>query len=155
MQFHGTVSVSEIGAFQCPWNFNRISWNCSCDRNWRTASSMELHGVQLNCSCHRNWPNPSYMEFIGFSWNCSCQRIWRTPYDRNHINNAIYLCGWCCVFRIRYALTYLCSPEPVTYLYFFRRFILTSFRKISHETGRVNPCLTVSQNWNPLAMWRH
>ena len=59
MEFHGTSSVSEIGALQVPWNsmellvsaklayskFHGIPWNCSCHRNWRTPSSMEFHGT--------------------------------------------------------------------------------------------------------------
>ena len=56
--------------------FHRIPWNCSCQRNWRTPSSMEFHGtarvieigallVPWNCSCHRNWRTPSSMEFHG------------------------------------------------------------------------------------------
>ena len=56
MDFHGTARVSEIGALEIPWNsmellvssklahfkFHGIPWNCSCHRNWRTPSSMEL-----------------------------------------------------------------------------------------------------------------
>ena len=59
MEFHGTARVSEIGATQDQWNsmellvsaklahfkFHGIPWNCSCQRNWRTPSSMEFHGT--------------------------------------------------------------------------------------------------------------
>ena len=59
MEFHGTACVSEIGALLVPWNsmelfmslklayskFLGIPWNCSCQRNWRTPSSMEFHGT--------------------------------------------------------------------------------------------------------------
>ena len=59
MEFHGTARVSEIGAPKVPWNsmeflmsaklahfkFHGIPWNCSCQRNWRTPSSMEFHGI--------------------------------------------------------------------------------------------------------------
>ena len=59
MEFHGTSSVSEIGALRVPWNsmellvssklahlkFHGIPWNCSCHRNWRITSSMEFHGT--------------------------------------------------------------------------------------------------------------
>ena len=47
MEFHGT-----------PWDF-------SCQRNWRTPSSMEFHGIPWNCSSHRNWRTQSSMEFHG------------------------------------------------------------------------------------------
>ena len=57
--FHGTAHISEIGAFQVPWNsmelllsaklahskFHGIPWNCSYLRNWRTPNSMEIHGT--------------------------------------------------------------------------------------------------------------
>ena len=56
-EFHGTAHVSEIGTPQVPWNsmellvsaklahfkFQGIPWNCSCQRNWHTPSSMEFH----------------------------------------------------------------------------------------------------------------
>ena len=45
--------------------FHGIPWNCSCQRNWRTWSSMEFHG---------NWRTPSSVEFHGIPWNCSCQK---------------------------------------------------------------------------------
>ena len=62
MEFHGTSRFSEIGALQfqgIPWNsmelivsaklahfkFHGIPWNCSCQRNWRTQSSMEFYGT--------------------------------------------------------------------------------------------------------------
>ena len=59
--------------------FHGISWNCSCHRNWRTPSSKEFHGIPWNCSCHRNWRTPNSMEFHGIPWNCSCHRNWHTP----------------------------------------------------------------------------
>ena len=79
MEFHGTSRVSEIGAFQVPWNsmellvsaklahfkFHGIPWNCSCQRNWRTLSSMEFHGIPWNCSSHRIWRTQISMEFHG------------------------------------------------------------------------------------------
>ena len=59
MEFHGTACVSEIGLLLVPWNsmelfvslklayskFHGIPWNCFCQRNWRTPSSMEFHGT--------------------------------------------------------------------------------------------------------------
>ena len=59
MEFHGTACVSEIGLLRVPWNsmelfvslklayykFHGIPWNCFCQRNWRTPSSMEFHGT--------------------------------------------------------------------------------------------------------------
>ena len=59
MEFHGTSQVIEIGALQVPWNsmellessklaqpkFHGIPLNFSCQRNWRTSSSMEFHGT--------------------------------------------------------------------------------------------------------------
>ena len=59
MEFHGTALVIEIGALLVPWNsmelpvsaklahskFHGIPWNFSCQRNWRTPSSMEFHGT--------------------------------------------------------------------------------------------------------------
>ena len=56
-EFHARVS-------EIPWN---SMWNCSCQWNWHTPSSMEFH----NCSCHRNWRTPCPMEFHGIPWNCS------------------------------------------------------------------------------------
>ena len=43
--------------------FHGIPWNCSCQRNWRTLSSMEFHGILWNCSSDRNWRTQSSMEF--------------------------------------------------------------------------------------------
>ena len=57
--------------------FHGIPWNCSCQRNWRTLSSMEFHGIPWNCSSHRYWRITSSMEFHGIPWNFSCQRNWR------------------------------------------------------------------------------
>ena len=93
MEFHGTALVIEIGALLVPWNsmellvsaklahskFHRIPWNYSCQRNWRTPSSMEFHGIPWNFSCQRNWRILSAIEFHGIPWNFSCQRKWRTP----------------------------------------------------------------------------
>ena len=45
--------------------FHGIPWNFSCQRNWRTPSSMEFHGIPWNCSSHRNWRTQSPMEFNG------------------------------------------------------------------------------------------
>ena len=58
-EYHGTACVSEIGLLLVPWNsmelfvslklayskFHGIPWNCFCQRNWRTPSSMEFHGT--------------------------------------------------------------------------------------------------------------
>ena len=93
MEFHGSAGVIDIGALQVPWNsmdlimsanlahhkFHGIPWICSCQRNWRTWSSMEFHGIPWNCSSQRNWRTWSSMEFHGIPWNCLCQRNWRTP----------------------------------------------------------------------------
>ena len=93
MEFHGTARVIEISALLVAQNsmellmssklahlkFHGIPMNCSCQRNWRTPSSMEFHGIPWNCSCHRNWRTPIFIEFHGVLWNCSCQRNWRTP----------------------------------------------------------------------------
>ena len=57
-KLHGTARVSKIGAPQIPWN-------CWCQRNWRTWSSMEFLGIPWNCSCHRNWHTLTSMEFHG------------------------------------------------------------------------------------------
>ena len=82
MEFHGTARVSEIGALLVQWKtmellvsaklahfkingFHGVPWNCSCQRNWHTWSSMEFHGIPWNWSCHRNWRTPSSMEFHG------------------------------------------------------------------------------------------
>ena len=62
MEFHGTALVIEIGALLVS---HGIPWNCSCHRNWRTPSSMELHRIPWNCSCQRNWRILSSMEFHG------------------------------------------------------------------------------------------
>ena len=95
MEFHGTARVIEIGALLVPWNsmnsmellasaklahskFHGIPWNFSCQRNWRTPSSMEFYGIPWIFSCQRNWRTSSSMEFHGIPWNCSCQRNWRT-----------------------------------------------------------------------------
>ena len=97
-----------------PWNsmellmsskFHGIPWNCSCQRNWRTSSSMEFHGtahvitigallVQWNSMellvsaklAHSKfhgiqWNSMELLmssKFHGIPWNCSCQRNWRT-----------------------------------------------------------------------------
>ena len=45
--------------------FHGIPWNCSCQRNWRTASSMEFHGIPWNCLYQRNVRTSSSMEFHG------------------------------------------------------------------------------------------
>ena len=59
MEFHGTARVIEISALLIPRNpmelplsaklahskFHGIPWNCSCQWNWRTPSSMEFHGT--------------------------------------------------------------------------------------------------------------
>ena len=96
MEFHGTARVSEIGAFQVPWNsmllvsaklahsyLHGIPWKCSCQLNWCTWSSMEFHGtarviefgallgIPWNCWCQLNWWTPCFMEFHGIPWNCS------------------------------------------------------------------------------------
>ena len=89
---HGTALVIEIGALLVPWNsmehlvsaelahsnFHGIPWNFSCQRNWRTSSSMEFYGIPWNCSCQRNWRTLSSMEFQWIPWNCSSHRNWRT-----------------------------------------------------------------------------
>ena len=86
-----TSKLREIGALEVPWTsmellvsailahskFHGIPWNCWCQRNWRTWSSMESHGIPWNCSCHGNWRTWSSMEFHGIQWNCSCHRNWR------------------------------------------------------------------------------
>ena len=57
MEFNGTARVSEIDALVVAWNymellvstnfaqsrFHGIPWNCPCQRNWRTPSS--IHGT--------------------------------------------------------------------------------------------------------------
>ena len=58
--------------------FHGIPWNCSCQRNWRTPSSVEIHGIPWNCSCQRNWRTANSMEFHGISWNCLYQQNVRT-----------------------------------------------------------------------------
>ena len=47
--------------------FHGIPWHFSCQRNWRTPSSMEFHGIPWNCSCQLNWRTWSSMEFHGTS----------------------------------------------------------------------------------------
>ena len=103
MEFHGTSRVSEIGTLQVPWNsmellvsaklahskFHGIPWNCSCQRNWRTQSSMEFHGTSLVSeigTLQFPWNSMellvsaklAHSKFHGIPWNCSCQRNWRT-----------------------------------------------------------------------------
>ena len=39
--FHGTARVTRLVHSK----FHGIPWNCSCQRNWRTSSSMECHGT--------------------------------------------------------------------------------------------------------------
>ena len=103
MEFHGTAHVSEIGALQVPWNsmellvsaklahskFHGIPWNCSCQLNWRTQSSMEFHGtshVSEIGALQVPWNSMelllsaklAHSKFHGIPWNCSYQRNWRT-----------------------------------------------------------------------------
>ena len=107
MEFHGTARVSEIGALQVPWNstefhgtahvseklahrkFHGIPWNFSCQRNWRTPSSMEFHGTSRGSeigALQVPWNSIellvsaklAHSKFHGIPWNFSCQRNWRT-----------------------------------------------------------------------------
>ena len=34
-----------VSAKLAHFKFHGIPWNCSCQRNWRTLSSMEFHGT--------------------------------------------------------------------------------------------------------------
>ena len=115
----GTAGVIEIGTPQVPWNsmellmssklahskFHGIPWNCSCERNWRTSSSMGFHrnahvieigaflipwnSMQLLMSV-----KSAHLKFHGIPWNsiellvstklefhgtAVFQRNWRTP----------------------------------------------------------------------------
>ena len=56
--------------------FHRIPWNYSCHRNWRSPSSMELHGNPLNCSVLSKLAKS---KLHGIPWNCSGHRNWRFP----------------------------------------------------------------------------
>ena len=81
MEFHGTACVSEIGALIVPWNsmelvvslklayfkFHGIPWNCSCQRNWRTPSSMEFHGTSRVREIGALQVPWNFMEFHGTS----------------------------------------------------------------------------------------
>ena len=95
--------VIEIGALQVPWNsmellvsselahskFHGFPWNCSCRRNWHTASSMDFHGtsrVSEIGALQVPWnsiellmsPRLAHLKFHGIPWNCLCHRNWRT-----------------------------------------------------------------------------
>ena len=101
MEFHGTARVIEIGAFGFPWistellvsaklahlkfhEFHEIPWHCSCQRNWRTPSSMEFHGtahvIEIG-ALEVLWNSMellvsaklAHSQFHGIPWNCSCQ----------------------------------------------------------------------------------
>ena len=103
MEFHGTSRVSEIGALQVPRNsmellelsklahpkFHGIPWNCLCQRNWFTPSSMEFHGtvrvidigllqVPWNSMELLLSAKLAHSKFHGIPWNCSCHRNWCT-----------------------------------------------------------------------------
>ena len=81
MEFHGTASDSEIGALLVPWNsmelfvslklayskFHGIPWNCSCQRNWRTPSSMEFHGTSRVSEIGELQVPWNFLEFHGTS----------------------------------------------------------------------------------------
>ena len=69
--------------------FHVIPWNCSCQRNWRTLSSMEFRGtarvieigallVPWNSMELLVSSKLAHHKFLGIPWNCSCQRNWRT-----------------------------------------------------------------------------
>ena len=101
-KFHGIPWNSMellVSAKLAHYKFHGIPWNCSCQRNWRTQSSMEFrgtarvieigallvpgnsmellvsaklahskfHGILWNCSCQRNLSTQSSMEFHGTS----------------------------------------------------------------------------------------
>ena len=64
-------------------NFYGIPWNCSCQRNWRTWSSMEFHGnarvskigaliVPWNSMEPLVSSKLAHSKFHGIPWNCWC-----------------------------------------------------------------------------------
>ena len=70
--------------------FHGIPWKCSCNRNWRTPSSMEFHGTirvseigTLKVPCNSMELLVSvklaHLKFHGNPWKCSCQRNLRIP----------------------------------------------------------------------------
>ena len=79
MEFRGNTRVIEIGALQVPWNsiallvsvklahlmFHGIPCSCSCQRNWRSPSSMELHGTARVCEIGTLQVPWNSMEFHG------------------------------------------------------------------------------------------
>ena len=97
-EFHGTACVSEIGALIVHWNslellvslklayskFHGIPWNSSCQRNWRTQSSMEFLGtahvseigalqVPWNSTKLLVSAKLAHSKFHGIPWNWWCQ----------------------------------------------------------------------------------
>ena len=100
MEFHGTARVIEIGALQVSWKsmefhggipwksmelllstklahfeFHGIPWwNCSCNLNWRTPSSMNFHGIFF---CYLMEPLASWIIWVlnldRIPWNMSFQ----------------------------------------------------------------------------------
>ena len=78
-----SMELSDQNKFH--WSLKRyfagISWNCSCQRNWRTTSSMELHGtarvieigalqVPANSMELLVSSKLAHSKFHGISWNC-------------------------------------------------------------------------------------
>ena len=68
--------------------FHGIPWNCSCQRNWRTPSSMEFHGTSRVNEIGALQVPWNSMELLvsaklahsKFHWiprNCSCHWNWR------------------------------------------------------------------------------
>ena len=82
--------VSSISAH---FKFHIISWNCCCQRNWRTPSSMEFHGtahvikigapqVPRNSVALLVSSELAHYKFhgiYGIPWNCLCPRNRCTP----------------------------------------------------------------------------
>ena len=90
-KFHGYPWNSMellLSAKLAHFKFNGIPWNFSCQRNWRTPSSMEFHGtsrvIEIG-ALQVPWNSMELLmssklvhsKFHGIPMNFSCQRNWR------------------------------------------------------------------------------
>ena len=62
IEFHGTARVSEIEALQVPWNSMEFHGTAHVSE----IGAPQVHGIPWNCSCHRNWRTPSSIELLVF-----------------------------------------------------------------------------------------
>ena len=115
MEFHGTARVIEIGTLQVLLNsiellvpaklaqfkFHGIPWNCSCQRNWRTWSSMGFHGIASNGSIHQI--------FAWWALNILYD-FFKSPIRHLGIAMRNVLCVWC--FSPTLSSLHRCSDVP-------------------------------------------